>query len=153
MREKHPTRARNHCKLVVATDSIGQEESGASGEIRTLKHLLLRQAAIPRDWRRHSWCTGKDLNLRVTLGETVLQPVRFSRAHAPQTWRKPMLRHSRLRNPCRVDCAQYCAQWRLGAACSHWNTGDRSPHEYKGMSLRTNFAKPLIPRSTSTLNQ
>src|SRR5437016_13114483 len=35
------------------------------------------------------WCTGEDLNLRVPLGETGLQPVRFSRAHAPvQTWRK-----------------------------------------------------------------
>src|SRR5207245_4403282 len=35
------------------------------------------------------WCTGEDLNLRVPLGETGLQPVRFGRAHAPvQTWRK-----------------------------------------------------------------
>jgi hypothetical protein len=35
------------------------------------------------------WRTGEDLNLRVPLGETGLQPVRFSLAHAPvQTWRK-----------------------------------------------------------------
>src|ERR1700739_427420 len=35
------------------------------------------------------WCTGEDLTLRVPLGETGLQPVRFGRAHAPvQTWRK-----------------------------------------------------------------
>src|SRR4029077_4404799 len=35
------------------------------------------------------WCTGEDLNLRVPLGETGLQPVRFGRAHTPvQTWRK-----------------------------------------------------------------
>ena len=63
-------------------------KSGASGEIRTLKHLFLRQAAIPIRARWH-WCTGEDLNLRVPLGETGLQPVRFGRAHAPvQTWRK-----------------------------------------------------------------
>src|ERR1700688_3110883 len=63
-------------------------KSGASGEIRTLKHLFLRQAAIPIRTRWH-WCTGEDLNLRVPLGETGLQPVRFGRAHAPvQTWRK-----------------------------------------------------------------
>src|SRR4029077_3814321 len=36
-----------------------------------------------------TWCTGEDLNLRVPLGETGLQPVRFGRAHAPvQSWRK-----------------------------------------------------------------
>jgi hypothetical protein len=64
------------------------KKSGASGEIRTLKHLFLRQAAIPIRARWH-WCTGEDLNLRVPLGETGLQPVRFGRAHAPvQTWRK-----------------------------------------------------------------
>ena len=35
------------------------------------------------------WCTGEDLNLRAPSRETGLQPVRFSRAHAPvQTWRK-----------------------------------------------------------------
>ena len=35
------------------------------------------------------WGTGEDLNVRVPLGETGLQPVRFGRAHAPvQTWRK-----------------------------------------------------------------
>ena len=65
-----------------------RKKSGASGEIRTLKHLFLRQAAIPIRARWH-WCTGEDLNLRVPLGETGLQPVRFGRAHAPvQTWRK-----------------------------------------------------------------
>ena len=65
-----------------------KEKSGASGEIRTLKHLFLRQAAIPIR-ARWQWCTGEDLNLRVPLGETGLQPVRFGRAHAPvQTWRK-----------------------------------------------------------------
>src|SRR6266568_6123886 len=40
-------------------------------------------------WTLALWCTGEDLNLRVPLGETGLQPVRFGRAHAPvQTWRK-----------------------------------------------------------------
>ena len=29
------------------------------------------------------WCTGEDLNLRVPLGETGLQPVRFGLANAP----------------------------------------------------------------------
>jgi hypothetical protein len=34
------------------------------------------------------WWTGKDLNLRVPLGKTGLQPVRFGLVHAPvQTWR------------------------------------------------------------------
>src|SRR5947199_281761 len=61
---------------------------GASGEIRTLKHLLLRQALF-QFAHAGTWCTGEDLNLRVPLGETGLQPVRFGRAHAPvQTWRK-----------------------------------------------------------------
>src|SRR5215469_5074397 len=61
---------------------------GASGEIRTLKHLFLRQPLF-QFAHAGTWCTGEDLNLRVPLGETGLQPVRFGRAHAPvQTWRK-----------------------------------------------------------------
>jgi hypothetical protein len=75
------------CRLGSANESFG-----ASGEIRTLKHLFLRQAAIPIRARWHfymraalskhggcalancsrclgarigsPWCTGKDLNLR-----------------------------------------------------------------------------------------
>src|SRR6266566_420422 len=59
------------------------QESGASGEIRTLKHRYSNSRTLAL------WCTAKDLNLRVPLGETGLQPVRFSRAHAPvQAWRK-----------------------------------------------------------------
>ena len=34
-------------------------ESGASGEIRTLKHLFLRQAAIPIRTRWHSGAQGR----------------------------------------------------------------------------------------------
>src|SRR5215469_1021400 len=61
---------------------------GASGEIRTLKHLFLRQPLF-QFAHAGTWCTGEDLNLRVPLGETGLQPVRFSQAHAPvQAWRK-----------------------------------------------------------------
>ena len=50
----------------------------ASGEIRTPKHLFLRQAAIPI--RTHSlWCTREDLNLRVPLlGRSI-----SDQAHAP----------------------------------------------------------------------
>src|SRR5579864_5554321 len=47
-----------------------KSKSGASGEIRTLKHLFLRQAAIPIRARWHFWCTGEDLNLRVPLRGT-----------------------------------------------------------------------------------
>jgi hypothetical protein len=39
--------------------SADQKESGASGEIRTLKHLFLRQAAIPIRTRWHSGAQGR----------------------------------------------------------------------------------------------
>ena len=68
---------------------LSEGKSGASGEIQTLKHLFLRQACYSNSHTLALWCTGEDLNLRVPLGETGLQPVRFGRAHAPvQTWRK-----------------------------------------------------------------
>src|SRR5579864_755284 len=93
-----------------------KSESGASGEIRTLKHLFLRQAAIPIRARWHfymratppkqaatpspiaragqhshwlTWCTGEDLNLRALKRTAGLQPARLSLTHAPvQIWRK-----------------------------------------------------------------
>ena len=52
--------------------NFDNNNSGASGEIRTLKHLFLRQAAIPIRTRWHL-VYGEDLNLRVPLGETGLQ--------------------------------------------------------------------------------
>jgi hypothetical protein len=66
-----------------------RENPGAGGEIRTLKHLFLKTGCYSNSHMRALWCTGKDLNLCVPLGETGLQPVHLSRAHAPvQSWRK-----------------------------------------------------------------
>src|SRR5215469_3524182 len=48
-------------------EHCGSKRSGASGEIRTLKHLFLRQAAIPIRTRWHSGAQGEDLNLRVPV--------------------------------------------------------------------------------------
>ena len=46
------------CNKNVSSD-LSPEESGASGEIRTLKHLFLRQAAIPIRARWHSGAQGR----------------------------------------------------------------------------------------------
>jgi hypothetical protein len=42
-----------------ATDTVAKRNFGASGEIRTLKHLFLRQAAIPIRTRWHSGAQGR----------------------------------------------------------------------------------------------
>jgi hypothetical protein len=92
-------------------------KSGASGDIRTLKHLFLRQAAIPIRTRWHAWCTGEDLNLRVPLGETGLQPVCFSRAHAPVlTWRKIDESNAHRSSRCpvfRTNCRPFSSTFRM----------------------------------------
>jgi hypothetical protein len=61
-------------------------------EIRTLKTPVSKTRCYSNSHTVALWYTGKDLNLRVPLGKTGLQPVRFGRAHAPvQTSRKVSL--------------------------------------------------------------
>src|SRR5215472_9114499 len=92
---------------------------GASGEIRTLKHLFLRQAAIPIRARWHSGAQGRILTSASYKGETGLQPVRFSRAHAPvQIWRKVDESNAHGSSPCPgfrdqlPAFQQYLPRWR-----------------------------------------
>ena len=64
------------------------EKFGASGEIRTLKHLFLRQAAIPIRARWHMVHRGGFEPPRPTRGDRVTAGP-FQPGHAPvQTWRK-----------------------------------------------------------------
>ena len=65
-----------------------RKKAGASGEIRTLKHLFLRQAAIPIRARWHMVHRGGFEPPCPTWGNRVTAG-RFGLAHAPvHTWRK-----------------------------------------------------------------
>ena len=80
---------------------IPPEEIGASGEIRTLKHLFLRQAAIPIRARWHMVHRGGFEPPRPTRGDRVTAGPFRRRAHAPvQTWRKVDESNAHGSSPC-----------------------------------------------------